>query len=324
MLGDPSVVTREAHERSLAELRAEIADPAAGILGPESAAWTLGGDLSVFLGGGRAALLQLAHPMVAYAIDQHSKTREDVLGRFQRTFRNVFAMVFGDLDDAIAAARRVHKVHAHIAGEIPIALGRYAAGARYHANDVGALRWVHATLVDTTLVVLERTGRAPRPRDADRYVTEMNRFAQLFGIPRALHFGGRGELAAYLAEMVASDAIAVAPVAREMASFLVGKVPGAPQPPLGRLTEAITAELLPPPLADAFGLRATPRLVRGGLRGIGLGFRALPRAVTTIPAHSEARRRLRGLAPSPIAAWTERRLFGLARNVSGPRASRGH
>jgi uncharacterized protein (DUF2236 family) len=65
------VVTREEHEASLAELARSIANPREGILGPQSLAWKLGGDLAVFLGGGRAALLQLAHPMVAYAVDHH-------------------------------------------------------------------------------------------------------------------------------------------------------------------------------------------------------------------------------------------------------------
>src|SRR5689334_13517853 len=102
------VVTRADLEASLEALRRQIADPRAGILGPRSIAWQIGGDLAVFLGGGRAALLQLAHPIVAYAIAQHSHTRADVAGRFRRTFQSVFAMVFGELDDALAAARRVH------------------------------------------------------------------------------------------------------------------------------------------------------------------------------------------------------------------------
>src|SRR5688572_13970008 len=95
-VGTMPVVTRDQLEESLAELRAQVADPRAGILGPDSIAWRIGSDLGLFLGGGRAVLLQLAHPAVAYAIDQHSHTRTDVAGRFQRTFRNVFAMVFGD------------------------------------------------------------------------------------------------------------------------------------------------------------------------------------------------------------------------------------
>src|SRR5687768_13655615 len=118
-----AVVTREEHEASLAALAREVSDPHHGILGPRSVAWKLGGDLAVFLGGGRAALLQLAHPMVAYAVDHHSRTRADVVGRFQRTFRNVFAMVFGDLDAAFIAARRVHAIHSTIHGTIPDPVG---------------------------------------------------------------------------------------------------------------------------------------------------------------------------------------------------------
>ena len=100
------VVTRSELEGALARVRAAVADPRDGIHGPGSPAWQLQRESMVFLGGGRAALLQLAHPFVAYAIDQHSKTRGDVVGRFQRTFRNVFAMVYGDLDTAMRAAGR--------------------------------------------------------------------------------------------------------------------------------------------------------------------------------------------------------------------------
>src|SRR6185312_7531200 len=150
------IVTAEEHEASLAALVQNVRDPRAGILGPDSISWRIGGDLAIFLGGGRAAMLQLAHPMVAYAIDHHSKTRADVLGRFQRTFRHIFAMVFGELDDALRAARRVHRIHTRIHGEIPTTIGKWRAGTPYHANDADALRWVHATLVDTTVHVRAR------------------------------------------------------------------------------------------------------------------------------------------------------------------------
>ncbi|HEX7842692.1 MAG TPA: oxygenase MpaB family protein, partial [Kofleriaceae bacterium] len=210
------IVTRADLEAQLAALRGQIADPRAGILGPESIAWRIGGDVAVFLGGGRAALLQLAHPMVAYAIAQHSHTRADVAGRFRRTFRQVFAMVFGDLEDAFAAARRVHAIHSGIHGTIPEAVGGWPAGAPYHANDADALRWVHATLVDTTLAVREQLD-APLPEPLkDGYVVEMNRFAQLFGIPEALQPRSHREHAAYMRAMLASDRLAVAPCARDL------------------------------------------------------------------------------------------------------------
>ena len=306
------VVTREEHELALAELRRETVDPRAGILGPRSTAWRIGGDLSVFVGGGRAALLQLAHPMVAYAIEQHSKTRDDVVGRFQRTFRHVFAMVFGELDEALGAARRVHAIHTRITGTIPIDLGAWRAGTPYHANDAAALRWVHATLIDSTLVVCDRLGKRLARADRDAYVQEMNRFAALFGIPRDLWPADHAAHARYMDRMLASDELAVAPCAKAMAGFLFGNR----TTPLGRVTEALSAALLPPRFVDAFGLHASPRLARVGLAALGGAVRIVPRAVVAIPARSEAARRIAGRGPSAYAAWIERRLFGLARAIS--------
>src|SRR4051812_15048246 len=172
------VVTRTELEASLDALARDVRDPREGILGPRSVAWRLGGDLAVFVGGGRAALLQLAHPMVAHAVDHHSSTRGDVVGRFQRTFRNVFAMIFGELDQAFAAARRVHAIHTRVHGTISHAYGSWPAGTRYHANDADALRWVHATLMDTVIVVRERLGGPLATTTKDSYTLEMNRFAR--------------------------------------------------------------------------------------------------------------------------------------------------
>ena len=314
-----ATVTRDEHEASLATLASEVRDRAEGILGPRSVAWQLGGDLAVFLGGGRAALLQLAHPMVAFAVDQHSRTRADVVGRFQRTFRNVFAMVFGDLDDAFKAARRVHSIHTRITGEIPHSIGRYRAGTRYHANDVDALLWVHATLVDTTIAVRERLDGALPTALKDTYIVEMNRFAALFGIPRDRLPDGWSAHDAYMQRMLTSDAIAVAPCAKEMAMFLFGRTADAVQPPLGRLAEAITAVMLPPHLARDFGLThgaVSAAAIKLAFATSAPIYRRLPRVAVAIPACSEASRRLVGQPPSRLAAWTERQLFGLSRRVT--------
>ena len=328
------IVTRAELEDSLAELAREVRDPREGILGPDSVAWQLGGDLAVFLGGGRAALLQLAHPMVAYAVEQHSRTRADVVGRFQRTFRNVFAMVFGELDDAFIAARRVHQIHTRIRGEIPQQIAGWRAGTPYHANDADALRWVHATLVDTTLAVRERLDGALPAALKDTYIVEMNRFAALFGIPRELRPTSWSAHDAYMQRMLASDQLAVAPCAREMAMFLMGRAgphePGAGspadlhdrhvQPPLGRFAEALTAAMLPAHLARDFGLQRT-RLsaigVRLGLAAFAPMYRRLPGRFVAIPARATASRRIQGLPPTRLAAWTERQLFGLSRQVTG-------
>jgi uncharacterized protein (DUF2236 family) len=313
-----AVVTRDELEASLAELRTHVADPRAGVFGPGSAAWTIASDVALFVGGGRAALLQLAHPMVAHAIDHHSRTRTDVLGRFQRTFDNVFAMVFGELDAAFAAARRVHNIHTRIHGQLPEAVGGWAAGTRYHANDAGALRWVHATLVDTTLAIRDRFDGALPLEVRDRYVVEMNRFAAMFGIPRALLPDGWAAHDAYMREMLASDRIAVAPCAREMAAFLVGRGDAdRAQTAVGRFGEAVTHALLPPHLAAQFGLRGAPWLARAGLAAFAACYRRLPRTTVALPAFGEARRRVTGEAPSRLAGFTARMLDGLAQRATG-------
>lgn len=293
-----------------------MADPRAGILGPSSIGWRIGADLALFLGGGRAALLQLAHPFVAHAVDQHSRTRDDVVGRFQRTFRNVFAMVFGDLDDAFAAARRVHTIHTRIHGTLPAAAGSWPAGTPYHANDVDSLRWVHATLVDTTIRVRELIDGPLPVAIKDAYMIELHRFGALFGIPAQQLPASWSEHVAYVDSMIDSHALAVVPCAKEMAGFLIGK--GSAQPVLGRTAELVTHAMLPPRLAAEFGLRGAPRRTRAALAAFAALYRRIPRSAVMIPACSEARRRLAGQGPSWWSAWTERQLFGLARRTTRP------
>ena len=75
-------VSRSDLERLLERLRRGTRDPRAGVFGPDSMLWHVNRESIAFMGGGRAALLQLAHPYVAHAIEQHSNTRTDLLGRF--------------------------------------------------------------------------------------------------------------------------------------------------------------------------------------------------------------------------------------------------
>ncbi|MBK7859028.1 MAG: DUF2236 domain-containing protein [Archangiaceae bacterium] len=84
------------------------AGPVEGLFGPHSGAWEILRELAIAFGGGRALLLQLAHPAVSSAVRQHSNYREDLLGRTLRTFDAVYRIVFGDLDTALGIADRVH------------------------------------------------------------------------------------------------------------------------------------------------------------------------------------------------------------------------
>src|SRR5690349_1268577 len=148
----PRFVDAVALERQLDHLRTTTADPLAGLFGPQSLFWHVDQEAAIFLGAGRALLLQLAHPWVAAAVADHSRSLSDPIGRFHRTFSIVFTMVFGTRDQAIAAARRLHHLHTTITGVLPTSEGPFPAGSAYRANEEQALQWVHATLMDTGIL----------------------------------------------------------------------------------------------------------------------------------------------------------------------------
>jgi uncharacterized protein (DUF2236 family) len=311
------IVTRRDLEESLDRVRAAVRDPRGGIHGPASAAWQVQRDAITFLGGGRAALLQLAHPFVAYAIDDHSATRQDVVGRFQRTFDNVFAMAFGDLDEALQAARRVHAIHSRIRGTIPIDVGSFAAGTPYHANDPASLLWVYATLVHTAVQVRELVLGRLAPPLKEAYYRDSWQFARLFAIPETMLPPSWAAFDRYVAETMASPVLTVAPPAREMAGFLLAGR-------LGGWVRVITAGLLPPRLRRQFGLPwgTGERLAfRASIGAIRATWRLLPPRVRRLPAVVNAERRLAGKAPSALARWVDGRLYGLSSMVAGSRAA---
>ena len=168
------VVRREDLERELRAIEALAPGQIEGVFGPASLTWRVNREAAIFLGAGRALLLQLAHPYVAAGIADHSRTLADPIGRFHRTFNITFTLVFGTLDQALRAARHLHQRHSAIQGVLPTTVGPFVAGTAYRANDVAALRWVYATLVETAQRKLPqplragcaKTGRWPRSQPA--------------------------------------------------------------------------------------------------------------------------------------------------------------
>ena len=178
------LVSREDLERELAHVRAFAAGVQEGIFGPRSLTWRVSREAAIFLGAGRALLLQLAHPWVAAAISEHSSTLADPIGRFHRTFEIVFTMVFGTIDQAFTAARSLHRRHMAVCGRLPEDTGPFTAGSLYRANDIEALTWVHATLIDSATIAHDLVLPPLNAEERQRHYSECRLFAGLFGIPR--------------------------------------------------------------------------------------------------------------------------------------------
>src|ERR1700722_15934415 len=178
-------VSRREIERLWESIRDQTSNPQAGIFGPSSISWKVNREPALFLGAGRAALPQLAHPWVAAALDRHSNLRNDPLARFHNTFRVVFTMIFGTLDQALAASRYLYQLHTRIKGELPAPVAGYPQGSRYEANEVNALLWVYATLIESALIAYDSVLPPLSYTERETYYTESKIVAALFGIPPA-------------------------------------------------------------------------------------------------------------------------------------------
>lgn len=303
------LVTRADLESQIDRVLSGVVDPRAGIHGPGSVSWKIDRESALFLGGGKAALLQLAHPFVAHAVDQHSRARSDPLGRFQRTFEAVHAMVFGDVGSAIRTARRVHAIHSRIGGQIDEDVGAFAKGARYDANDEQALLWVYSTLLDGAVETYELVVGPLSDADKSRYYEESKRFAGLFGISDATLPPDWPAFQSYYRCMLASDVIRVGAPAREIGSFLFESPRLAFHPLFGWL-RTLTAGLLPSHLRQQFGLPWTRRdraIFHGSLAAVRHAYPRLPRRLRYVPSYVRAQRRLRGIeAPDRIGDLIER------------------
>src|SRR5829696_1023526 len=124
---------------------------AAGLYGPDSEAWRLSREAALLLlAGPRALLLQVAHPLVAEGVDQHSNFRADPWRRLTATLDSYLAIVYGTTTRARREIRRLNGLHRGITGPVrdPVARGRH--GPTYRARDPELSLWVHATLIDST------------------------------------------------------------------------------------------------------------------------------------------------------------------------------
>src|SRR5215218_6705289 len=252
-----SLVFEEDFERELDRVRGAARNPTAGIFGPVSLTWRVDREAVIFVAAGRALLLQLAHPWVAAAIAEHSRTLADPIGRFHRTFDIVFAMVFGSLDRALSSSRQLHRRHSMIVGEMPETVGPFAAGSRYCANDIPSLRWVHATLVETALMAHDLVLPPLSAEERERYWTESRLFGALFGLTVHDLPADWSGFAAYTAAMAQSDTLTVSPAAREIATQIFSGARPWLRPP--RWYRALTASLLPERLRVGFGFELDER-----------------------------------------------------------------
>ena len=257
-----------------------------GLFGPGSITWRINRENTLVLGGGRALVLQVAHPLVGAGVAQHSNFRKDPWGRLFRTLDRTTAIVFGSSEEAEQAATAVWNVHGRVKGEAP-------DGTPYDARDPRLLLWVHATLVDTSLLVYDRYVTRLTIAERERYYEEQKAMAEAFGVPRSEQPETLAEFNDYFATVV-EDELVVTDVVRDVLDSIQN-----PELPGGAVTRRLawpllepvrmaTAAMLPDRLRRELGLaprsmegrvlRAQERMIRGALPLLPGLLREFPRA----------------------------------------------
>src|SRR5437870_10949066 len=100
--------------------------------------------------------MQLAHPLDAAAIAEHTNRDRSVVERAGATIGLNLAVIFGDRDQAERAASHVRGLHTAIHGQLDTGVGTFPAGSTYRADDPELLRWGHATIAWTAVEAYER------------------------------------------------------------------------------------------------------------------------------------------------------------------------
>ena len=223
----------------------------------EGMAWTIHRERVLLAGWGRAILLQIAHPKVAQGVAEHSGFASEPWGRLRRLHRTLSAMLdltFGSEGEAAAVAARINARHDHVHGRLEAPAGGAPAGAPYSAHDPELLAWVHATLVESFLLVYRLFVRPLGDAAADRYCLEASGIESALGIPPGRLPRTERELREYMDAMLDSGAIEVTDTARRLARDLLDPPAPALVRPALRLAALPAIGLLPPAIRAAYGL----------------------------------------------------------------------
>ncbi len=288
-------------EKLRAELDALPGEPGLGFFGPDSLTWRINRESAIFLGAGRAALLQLAHPWVAASLVHHSNLMNDAIGRFHSTFRVIYTMLFGTRAQAVAASEQVYRLHTGIRGELSSAVGARPRGEHYEANEVNALCWVFATLVESAILAYEFVLPPLTPPTASSITPRANAPPRSSAyLQHALPADWRA-FTRYAADMMESPLLGVDDNARRLGRSVMSGVGTWIRPP--RWYRALTASWMPPRLREAFELpfgAEEEKAVRRAARRLPVLYPRIPRAIRFVGPYHEAEARLRGRTPGPL------------------------
>lgn len=150
-----------------------------GLYLPNDAPWIVHRDFATLVGGIRALLVQALHPGSLTGVAQHSRYKDEPLGRLAGTIRWLTVTTFGSHDAVSGEASRVNKMHDRVKGKYDTNDG---ANRFYQAADPDLLMWVHVAFMESFLRTHQFYSSAPIPGGADNYIAQWSKAVEPLGL----------------------------------------------------------------------------------------------------------------------------------------------
>lgn len=231
------------------------------LFSPDSAIWHINRERVLLLGGARALLMQLAHPLVAEAVYHHSYVFRNPLKRLHRTLRLTLALVFGTVEQVNAAVAEIDRAHRPATGRLSEAIGAYPAGEVYNARNPWQGMWIQATLIEGAIHGYETFVRPLSHDEKEAFYQQSKTIGELMGIQRTMLPATLDGLYEYMQRQIDCREVIVSAKAREIAPFLTGQ-----SIPLMKYAAypsfRLTVGLLPPEMRAQYGYTFSAREAR--------------------------------------------------------------
>ena len=221
------------------------------LFSPASPFWQINREMLLGLAGMRALLMEIAHPLIAAGVADHSDFRKRPFKRLYRTMRLMSCITFGSRKAASRAVQRIGQCHSSVQGQLRQRAGCHPSGSAFTANDPELKLWVLATLIDSSLCLYELFVRPLSVEERESYYQDSRRMGLLLGIASARMPADYCSFAAYLQTMLSGGTLVVSAQAQEVAAgLLAGPVRGR----IVRAASFVSIGLLPKDLRAAYGL----------------------------------------------------------------------
>jgi len=245
---------------------------------PDSMIWKINREQILLLGGARALLMQIAHPLVAESVYEHSYVFTKPYLRLKRTLDLTLSLVFGTVEEVQQSIDEIDRVHRPATGRLAANTGNYPSGTPYNPRNPKLALWVYATLVEGALHGYETYIHPLSDSDKQCYYEDSKRSVEPLGVKASRLPTTYDGLLDYMKTAVDSGEVVVGDTARKIAPFILLQSRWYALPvsyPISRLTYA----QLPEKVREQYGYSLYPL----ESVGVDLGLKLIRHIVPILP-----------------------------------------